>query len=62
MASLKVIQDKAQPDIMAICETKLSKNSKGLISETLNDKQYKIIPRFTKVGKEGLIIAVKQHF
>ena len=62
MASLKVITEKAQPDIVAICETKLAKNAQGLIEETLNSKQYKIIPRFTKVGKEGLLIAVKHNF
>ena len=61
MESLKIIIEKQQPDIIALCETKLGKNSLGLIEETLNKKQYKLIPRFTKAGKEGLTLAVKHN-
>ena len=61
MASLRIILQKVQPTILALCETKLSKNSHGLLEETLGTKLYKIIPRYTKAGKEGLVIAVKNN-
>ena len=35
MESLKIIIEKQQPDIIALCETKLGKNSQGLVEETL---------------------------
>lgn len=61
MESLKIIIERQQPDIIALCETKLAENSKGLVEETLNKKQYKITNRFTKAGKEGLTLAVKHN-
>ena len=62
MASLKIILEKEQPEIVALCETKMAKNSHGLLEETMNKTRYKIIPRYTKAGKEGMVIAVKKRY
>ncbi len=59
MASLKGILEKEQPHVLALCETKLAKNAHGLLEETINKKRYKIIPRYTKAGKEGMVIALR---
>ena len=61
MTSLESIVQSTKPHIIALCETKLSKNSNGIIEEVFNKKEYKSFPRFTKVGKEGLLIAVKHN-
>ena len=61
MTSLKLSIEKAQAHIVALCETKLSEKAHGLVEETINKKEYKIFPRYTKAGKEGLIIAVKHN-
>ena len=39
----------------------LAKKSEGVLNDALNKKSYKIIPRFTKAGKEGLVVAVKHN-
>ena len=49
------------PGIVLLCETKLSKATKGILNETFDNKQFSIIPRFTKAGKEGLVIAIKHN-
>ncbi len=61
MSSLKVILEKEQPHVIALCETKLSKNSHGLLEETVDKKNYKIIPRYTKYGKEGMMVAIRNN-
>ncbi len=61
MSSLKLILEKEKPHILALCETKMAKNSHGILEETINKKQYKIIPRYTKAGKEGMVIAVRNN-
>ena len=61
MTSLESIVQSTKPHIIALCETKLSKNSNGIIEEVFNKKEYKSFPRCTKVGKEGLLIAVKHN-
>ena len=50
MESLRIILQKVHPTILALCETKLSKNSHGLLEETLGTKLYKIIPLFIFLG------------
>ena len=59
MTSLELINKDIQPDIIALCETKLAESACGLLEESLNKKLYKIFPKFTKLGKEGLVLAVK---
>ena len=59
--SLKKILGCLSPDIVALCETKLSKATKGVLSKNFDERVYSIIPRFTKAGKEGLVIAVKHN-
>ncbi len=59
--SLKKIVGILSPDIVALCETKLAKSTKGVLSNTFHNSQYKVIPRFTKAGKEGLVVAVKHN-
>ena len=61
MSSLEIINQNLQADIIALCETKLGTNAKGLLEESLNKKQYKIFPKFTKPGKEGLVLAIKHN-
>ena len=61
MESLKMIIKELQPNILTLCETKLPETSHGLLEETLNKKEYKILPRYTKAGKEGLVVAVKHN-
>ena len=52
--SLHHILQMNQPDIVAICETKLHKNSQYDISG------YKVIKSNLKAGKEGILVAVKE--
>ena len=59
--SLKKIMSTLGPDIVVLCETKLSKSTKGVLNHTFDKKQFTVIPRFTKAGKEGLVIAVKHN-
>ena len=61
MESLKMILEELQPTIITLCETKLAESAHGLLEETLNKKQYKIIPRYTKAGEKGMVVAVKHN-
>ena len=61
MTSLELIKQDLQPDIIALSETKLGKSAYGLLEESLKKKLYKIYPRFTKAGKEGIVLAVKHN-
>ena len=52
--SLKQILAMKKPDIVALCETKLHRNSKFDI------KGYKVLKSNLKAGKEGILIAAKE--
>ena len=56
-----MINKKVDADIVALCETKRGENDIGHLEETMNKKQYKIYPSSTKVGKEGIALAVKHN-
>ena len=52
--SLKHILAMKRPDVVALCETKLHKNSKFDI------KGYKVLKSNLKAGKEGILVAAKE--
>ena len=49
---------KSRPTIVALCETKMGNN--GKLKEIFSN--YEIVPRITKQGKGGLLIAVEKNF
>ena len=59
--SLKEIVQSLLPDVVVLCETKLSKKTSGVLNQVFDEKQFAIIPRFTKAGKEGLAVIVKHN-
>ena len=59
--SLKAIVQSLLPDVVVLCETKLSKKTSGVLNQVFDEKQFAIIPRFTKAGKEGLAVIVKHN-
>ena len=52
------IVKKIQPEILALCETKLG--NCGKLKKSFPD--YELVNRITKQGKGGLLIAIKKHF
>ena len=55
--SLQNIIEKAEPNIIALCETKVGKSSK--LEKIL--PQYKLFPKPVKLGKGGLLIGIKKN-
>ena len=59
--SLKAIIQSVLPDVVVLCETKLSKATGGLLNDIFNKNQFKVFPKFTKAGKEGIAVAVRNN-
>ena len=59
--SLKAIIQSLLPDVVVLCKTKLSKATSGLLNNIFNKNQFKVFSKFTKAGKEEIVVAIRNN-